>query len=136
MQQDDSKPATSLMLNSVRAFINPPLTFRENMLKSFSYVDNDTAKVSNKSEWSIMLHNLCYFHSCLKLRSRFSRCGWHCPSSLQFSTEEFLEALKASIREFNSSDSSASRADSTRSVTEMNKAVSFSSLKYIISDVN
>ena len=133
MLQEDDKPPTSLMLNSVRAYVNPALTFRENMLRSFNSIEG--IKTSNKPEWSILLHNLCYFHSCMKLRSRFIRCGWNCPSSLQFSTEEFLEALRASAREF-SQETAASRSELTKSVSEMNsKAVSFQSIKYIISDV-
>ena len=132
--QDDTQPPTSLMLNSVRAYVNPPLTFRENMLKCFSWIDSDTAKISNKSEWPILLHNLCFFHSCLKLRSRFTKCGWNSPMCLQFSTEEFLETLRVSMREF--TEIGGSRSESTKSVSEFNsKSVSFQAIKYIVSDV-
>jgi hypothetical protein len=88
--QEDKKPPTSLMLNSARLFISPATSIKENMVRSFSWIDADQVKVSNKSEWPILLHNLCYFHSCLKLRSRYLRSGWNSPSSLQFSSEEFL----------------------------------------------
>ena len=90
MLQDEKKPPSSLMLNSVRVFIAPPQSIKENMLRSFSWIDSDQVRLSNKSEWPILLHNLTYFHSCLKLRSRYVRCGWNSPYSLQFSLEEFL----------------------------------------------
>lgn len=88
--QSDTKPPTSLMLNSVRAFIGPALTFKENIVKSFSWIDSEQLKISSRPEWTILLHNLCYFHSCLKLRNRYTRCGWNSPFTINFSTEEFL----------------------------------------------
>ena len=123
------------MLNSVRAFVNPPVTFRENMLKSFNSIDVNVAKVSNKIEWPILLHNLCFFHSCLKLRSRYIRCGWNSPECLQFSSEEFLESLRVCVKEF-SETTAGLKSEFAKSSSEMNsKSVSFAALKYIISDV-
>ena len=79
------------MLNSVRAFIGPSVTMKESLQRSFDWVDSDLVKSSNKPEWPILLHNLCYFHSMLRLRSRYtSGCGWNSPLTLNFTTEEFL----------------------------------------------
>jgi len=117
------------MLNSIRAFVSSPVTFRENMLKSFTSIDANIAKVSNKIEWPILLHNLCFFHSCLKLRQRYIRCGWNSAECLQFSSEEFLESLRVCVKEF-------TEITGSKSSSEINsKSVSFSALKYIISDV-
>ena len=88
--QQTQKPPSSLMLNSIRVFISQPQTMKENIMRSFSWIDSDQAKLSNKPEWPILLHNIIYFHSCLRLRSRYYRCGWNSPSSLNFTTEEFL----------------------------------------------
>jgi dynein heavy chain len=84
------KKPSSIILNSIRLFINQPETMKENIMRSFSWVDSDQVKLSNKHEWPILLHNIIYFHSCLRLRSRYYRCGWNSPSSLNFTTEEFL----------------------------------------------
>lgn len=88
--QNEKNPPTSLMLNSVRVFIGPAITMKESIIRSFNWIDADQIKLSNKPEWPILLHNLCYFHSCLRLRSRYYRCGWNSPHSLNFTTEEFL----------------------------------------------
>ena len=48
--QDEKKPPSSLMLNSVRVFIAPPQSIKENMLRSFSWIDADQVKLSNKSD--------------------------------------------------------------------------------------
>lgn len=66
------------------------MTMKENIVRSFSWIDLDILKSSSKPEWPALLHNLCYLHSCLKLRSRYMRCGWNLPYSLQFTTEEFI----------------------------------------------
>ena len=88
--QDENSPPSSLMLNSVRAFIGPSLTMKESIQRAFNWIDVENVKTSNKPEWPILLHNLCYFHSCLKLRSRYYKCGWNSPLTLNFTSEEFL----------------------------------------------
>lgn len=81
----------SLLFNSTRVFIDSPFTMKENMTRDFSWIETDSFKsVSNKQDLSILLHNLCFYHSCLKLRNRFARCGWNSPYTLNFTTEEFL----------------------------------------------
>ena len=88
--QSDTVPPSSLMLNSVKSLISPPTTMKENMIRGFSWVDHDLLRTASKSEWPALLHNICYLHSCLKLRSRYSKCGWNIPYSLDFTTEELL----------------------------------------------
>ncbi|CAF0814844.1 unnamed protein product, partial [Brachionus calyciflorus] len=131
--QSDNKPPTSLMLNSVRAFIGPALTVKENIIRSFSWIDSEQVKISNKPEWPILLHNLCYFHSCLKLRSRYTRCGWNSPYTLNFTTEEFLESLRTAVQEY--LQDSPSRNDSVKSVSDSNKNISLQSIKFVIADL-
>ncbi len=87
--QDETEPPSSLILNSVRVFIAPATTTKENILRCFNWIDPDHIRLSNKPEWPIFLHNLCFFHASLNLRSRYSRCGWNTPAGLQFSSEEF-----------------------------------------------
>lgn len=81
---------SSLEDDSIRAFVGSPITMKESMVNSFSWVDSDLTKSSNKPEWTVLLHNLCFFHSCLRLRCRYLRCGWNSPLTLNFTTEEFL----------------------------------------------
>lgn len=159
--QNERRPPSSLILNSVRAFVAPAMTFKENIQRVFSYIDTETVKTSNKSEWAILLHNLCFFHGSLNLRSRYTRCGWNSPSTLQFSLEEFLESLKISVQEFsgvcsnianitnsvnNLSMASTSelvvtnltnRSESGKSTSEFiaNKSASLQAIKFIIADL-
>jgi len=151
--QDQYKPPSSLILNSVRVYVAPAVTTKENILRAFNWIDSDQVRLSNKSEWPILLHNLCFFHASLNLRSRYIRCGWNSPTGLQFSTEEFLEAIRVAIQEFSISGSSSftdplitTRSESTKSNSEIgvanpsqslisNKSVSIQALKYIIADL-
>lgn len=145
--QDQDKAPSSLVLNSVRMFIAPPTTTKENILRSFNWIDAEQVRHSNKSEWPILLHNLCFFHGSLNLRSRYLRCGWNSPQGLQFTSEEFLETMRIAIQEFASSGSSrdgdifdhnkTTRSESGKSQSEMiiNKSASLQAIKYIVSDV-
>ena len=93
----EQKPI-AIMFNSIRVFIDSPLTMKENMTRCLNWIEVDQFKaVSNKQEWPILVHNLCYYHSCLKLRNRFTRCGWNAPTTLNFTTEEFLVRTSAAI---------------------------------------
>ena len=153
--QNENKPPSSLILNSARCFVAPAMTFKENIQRAFSYVDSETVKTSNKSEWGILLHNLCFFHGSLNLRSRYTRCGWNSPSTLQFTLEEFLESLRVSTQEFsgicstnhtnsiqnlsNASNSElitnlTNRSESGKSTSEFiaNKSASLQAIKFII----
>lgn len=147
--QDQKKPPSSLILNSVQALVAPAVTTKEHMLRSFDWIDADQIKLSNRSEWPILLHNLCFFHGSLNLRSRYLRCGWNSPSGLQFSTDQFLEAMKVAIQEFSTPQSSlgdpllTNRSESNKSNSEIhsqtfmaNKSISLQAIKYIIADVS
>ena len=89
---------------SIRVFVGAPTTMRENMVRAFNWLDVDLVKTAARPEWSILLHNLCFFHGCLRLRMRYSRYGWNSPFTLNFTTEEFLvlfvlEIFKPILRE-------------------------------------
>ena len=92
MLQIDNGPPTSLMLNSIRVLMSPPLTMRDNIIRAFSLFEGDSMKISAKAEWPAFLHNLCYLHSCFKLRLRYAKCGWNVPSILKFTSEELTVA--------------------------------------------
>lgn len=91
---------SSLEDDSIRAFLGSPLTMKECMVRSLSWIDSDLIKSSTKPEWPVLLHNLCFFHSCLRLRTRYSRCGWNSPLTLNFATEEFLVNFKSFLDSF------------------------------------
>ena len=42
-------------------------------------MEADILKQSNRSEWSAVLHNLCYCHAAIQLRARFGFGGWNLP---------------------------------------------------------
>jgi hypothetical protein len=107
------------------------MSMKENIVKSFDWIETEHIRASNKPEWPILLHNLAYFHACLKLRSRFPRCGWNGASTLTITSEEFLESLRVATDEYLSN-----RAESSKLVPgEVVKNVSLQAIKIIISEV-
>ena len=94
MLQDARQPPSSLVMQSVRAHVAPSVSMKENMVRSFAWIEPDQLKSSNKPEWPVLLHNLCYFHSCLRLRLRYTKCGWNEATTLNFNTEEFLVCIQ------------------------------------------
>jgi hypothetical protein len=107
------------------------VSMKENIVKSFDWIESEHIRASNKPEWAILLHNLAYFHACLKLRSRFPRCGWNGASTLSITSEEFLESLRVATDEYLSN-----RAESSKLVAgEVTKNVSLQAIKIIISEV-
>jgi hypothetical protein len=127
---------SSLMLNSIRAFVSSPLTMKENIVRAFNLIESEQFKVSNKVEWPILLHNLAYFHSCLKLRLRYTRYGWNMPSTLTFTTEEFLDALQGSAHEYQQQNDETARAESGKIGSEINKVFTFQAIKFIVANVS
>lgn len=64
---------------------------KESLVRSFSMIDSETFKCSSRSEWPAMLHNICYIHSAIRLRSRFNKAGFNSPDALgSVGTQEFL----------------------------------------------
>jgi hypothetical protein len=107
---------------------------KESMIRTFNWIQTEHLKASNKSEWPILLHNLCYFHSCLKLRSRYARCGWNVPLTMNFSNEEFVELLQAAVHEYLIADN-RTPTDSIKTINELNKNISLQIIKYLASQI-
>jgi dynein heavy chain len=136
LAQDDSKPPTSLMLNSVRVLVGgSSTTFKENLIRSFSWVEHENVKASNKPEWALFLHNMCYLHSCLRFRARFARCGWNETALMNFSTEELLETLAFATREYLTSDSRTPVETGVKTVNELSRNISLQGIKFMASQV-
>lgn len=53
---------------------------KDSLCRSMSWMEPDILKQSNRAEWPVMLHNLCYLHAAIRLRARFGQGGWNCPA--------------------------------------------------------
>ncbi|XP_041355189.1 dynein gamma chain, flagellar outer arm-like isoform X3 [Gigantopelta aegis] len=90
-----------LLQNSVRAIIDSPKVMKDSLVRSFSWMEPDIFKQSSRSEWPVMLHNLCYLHAAISLRSRFGLGGWNTPTDFhQIGYSELLESINYTVGEF------------------------------------
>ena len=108
---------------------------KEAMTRAFSLIDNELLRHSSKPEWVPLLHNLCYLHCVLNLRTRFARAGWDIPTLTTFTNVELTSAFQVVAREFAFSDQSIVRLESahTSSVVSNETSVrqlSWSSIRY------
>jgi dynein heavy chain len=137
-----SYPFPSSLFNlCLIAYIRTPLSMKEAMTRSFSLIDNDLLRHSSKSEWIPLLHNICYLHCALNLRTRFGQAGWDIPSLTLFTNVELTSAFQVVAREFALCDQSVVRLESAHagsSVTsnETNiRQLSWSSIRYSLSEL-
>ena len=56
---------------------------KDSLVRSFTWFEPDILKQSTRAEWPVMLHNLCYLHAALQLRTRFGYGGWNSPLDFQ-----------------------------------------------------
>ncbi|XP_053397319.1 dynein axonemal heavy chain 5-like isoform X6 [Mercenaria mercenaria] len=94
-----------LIQNSVRTILDSPKVMKDSIVRSFSNFEPDILKQSTRAEWPLMLHNLCYLHAAIQLRTRFGFGGWNSPvdfhhignfeiqESLNFITSEFKDQI-------------------------------------------
>ncbi|CAL1527205.1 unnamed protein product [Lymnaea stagnalis] len=90
-----------LIQNSLRVFVDSPKVMKDCLVRSMSWMEPDILKQSNRPDWPAMLHNLCYLHAAIHLRTRFSSGGWNIPH--EFSTigfRELQEAVGFTVGEF------------------------------------
>ncbi|RDD45872.1 Dynein heavy chain 5, axonemal [Trichoplax sp. H2] len=99
-----SKPNTilshQLLQSSIKLVVEPPKRMRESILSCLNWIEPDTFKTSQRSEWIPLLHNLCLLHSSLRLRTRYKNRGWNAPYDLEWSNSEFWQAIEFFRREF------------------------------------
>ncbi|CAF0874114.1 unnamed protein product [Rotaria sordida] len=122
------------------AYIRTPLSMKEAMTRAFSLIDNDLLRHSSKPEWIPILHNICYLHCLLNLRTRFSQAGWDLPTLTSFTNVELTSAFQVVAREFALSDQSIVRLESAHTSsavsTEANiRPLSWTSIRYALSEL-
>lgn len=122
------------------AYIRTPLSMKEAMARAFSLIDNDLLRHSSKPEWIPLLHNLCYLHCVLNLRTRFAQAGWDLPSVTSFSNVELTAALQVVAREFALSDQSMARLESAHTGSAVSndaniRQLSWTAVRYELSEL-
>jgi hypothetical protein len=81
--------SSNLPLNSSKSFSVKSIPFliilfqtmKTNLYRFFSYLDADILRQSERMEWAAFLHNICYLHGAIKLRTRFGKAGWNVPEA-------------------------------------------------------
>jgi dynein heavy chain len=113
---------------------------KEAMTRAFSLIDNDLLRHSSKPEWIPLLHNICYLHCALNLRTRFSQAGWDLPALTSFTNVELSSAFQVVAREFALSDQSIARLESAHTTSGVSneanvRQLSWSSIRYSLSEL-
>lgn len=131
---------TSLYNLCLITYVRTPLIIKEAITRAFSAIDNDLLRHSSKAEWLPLLHNICYVHSALNLRTRYDQAGWDIPALTTFTNVELTSAFQVVAREFALSDQSASRLESgqmnnTTSNETNVRQLSWTSMRYTLSEL-
>jgi dynein heavy chain len=131
---------SSLYNLCLTTYIRTPLSMKEAMTRAFSLIDNDLLRHSSKSEWAPLLHNICYLHCALNLRTRFNQAAWDLPTLTLFTNVELSAAFQVIAREFSLSDQSSVRLESAHATSAVsNKAnvrqLSWSAIRYALAEL-
>jgi dynein heavy chain len=132
---------SSLYNLCLTTYIRTPLSMKEAMTRAFSLIDNDLLRHSSKPEWVPLLHNICYLHCTLNLRTRFGQAGWDLPTLTSFTNVELTSAFQVAAREFSLCDQSIVRQESAHTgggggSSETNiRQLSWSAIRYALSEL-
>ncbi|BFZ10055.1 hypothetical protein BsWGS_13094 [Bradybaena similaris] len=121
----------NLLQNSVKIFVDCPKVMRDSLVRSFTWMEADILKQSSRSEWPVLLHNLCYLHAAVRLRTRFGTAGWNCPQD--FSSVgywQLQEAVNFSLGEFKDSLFTMT-ADGSMTA----RTTSWAGIRYMLSEI-
>lgn len=132
--------ASSLYNLCLITYIRTPLSMKEAMTRAFSLIDNELLRHSSKPEWIPLLHNICYLHCTLNLRTRFGQAGWDLPTLTTFTNVELTSAFQVVAREFSLSDQSTVRLESAHTTTVASsdtntRQLSWSAIRYALSEL-
>jgi dynein heavy chain, axonemal len=123
-------------------YVQVALSMKDALVKAFSLVDTDLLRHSSKPEWLPLLHNICYLHCALNLRTRFQQAGWDLPSLTHFTAVELMGAFQMLAREFTIVDQSNVRLESAQSTNALipsndsnTRQLSWSAIRYALADL-
>ncbi|XP_059166583.1 dynein axonemal heavy chain 8-like [Physella acuta] len=90
-----------LLQNTIRVYIDSPKVMKDCLIRNMTWMEPDILRQSSRPDWPAMLHNLCYVHAAIHLRTRFGSGGWNLPhefSNIGF--RELQEAVNFTVGEF------------------------------------
>ncbi|KAL4232681.1 hypothetical protein ACF0H5_007369 [Mactra antiquata] len=120
-----------LLQNSVRTILDSPKMMKDSLVRSFNNFEPDILKQSSRAEWPVMLHNLCYLHAAIQLRTRYGFGGWNCPSDFHhIGSFEIQESLNFITNEFK--DQIMYTAPDG---TQQSRITSWTGIRYMLSEV-
>ncbi|MBN3318102.1 DYH6 protein, partial [Atractosteus spatula] len=116
-----------LMHVSLRIVVDTPKNMKDAMLRCLQQVGPDTLRSCSRAEWPALIHNLCYLHCAVRLRSTAGgTAGWNFRRAMMFGVQEFRDALQVLREEF--------RDGSTSDVGE-GRSVSWTGIRYLLTNV-
>ncbi|XP_055889444.1 dynein axonemal heavy chain 8-like isoform X3 [Biomphalaria glabrata] len=98
---DTNNIPVRFLQNSLRLFVDSPKVMKDCLSRSLTWMEPDILRQSNRPDWPAMLHNLCYLHAAVHLRTRFGGGGWNLPHEFsQIGFRELQEAVRFTVGEF------------------------------------
>ena len=74
---------TEVLHHCLRVSVDSPVLMRSSLIYSMVTMDPDQLRQSPRSEWPILVHNLCFLHAAIRLRTRYGTYGWSRPKQLE-----------------------------------------------------
>ncbi|XP_044146080.1 dynein axonemal heavy chain 5-like isoform X2 [Bufo gargarizans] len=115
---------TPLLHYTVRTIVDTPMNIRRGIIYSWKLVNQETLVSSSRPEWPALLHNLCFLHCAIRIRTLYGAlAGWNCPDAMRFGWAELTESIEVLKREFKDD------------LQNVGKLPSWTAVRYLLSEV-
>ncbi|XP_069461306.1 uncharacterized protein [Ambystoma mexicanum] len=115
-----------LLHYTVKIVVDMPKSLKGGLIQSLRFVDPKALSQSRRAEWPAVLHNLCFLHCAIRLRTDFGlTAGWNYREVLLFGCAELMEGLRLLKEEFKEEPES----------TNGGQVVSWTAIRYLLSEI-
>ncbi|XP_078503742.1 dynein axonemal heavy chain 5-like [Lissotriton helveticus] len=115
-----------LLHYTVKIVVDMPKSIKGGLIQSWRFVDPTVLSLSKRPEWPAILHNMCFLHCAIRLRTEFGiTAGWNYRDMLQFGCTELTEGLQLLAQEFKEE----------QELTSGGQAVSWTAIRYLLSEI-
>ncbi|KAJ1151043.1 hypothetical protein NDU88_003830 [Pleurodeles waltl] len=115
-----------LLHSTVKIVVDLPKSIKGGLIQSWRFVDPEVISLSKRPEWPAVLHNMCFLHCAIRLRTEFGKtAGWNYRDMLQFGCNELTEGLQLLTQEFKEE----------HECTSGGQTVSWTAMRYLLSEI-
>ncbi|XP_053567991.1 uncharacterized protein LOC128657631 [Bombina bombina] len=94
VQASQNLPAR-LFHYTIKTVVDTPMNIKSGMIHSWQLISHETLGMSTRPEWPVVLHNLCFLHCAIRLRTLYgASAGWNYPNTMRLGCTELMDAVQ------------------------------------------